>query len=299
MTAEQFYDSFADIDSTYITEAIDRRSIGKRSVWVKIACCIAVLLVFGTCVSQTPLMKHGFYITKQDEQYFLRNGFHPTTNSDTSDTMNNCEMWHGVSFDSVEEMRDDFLNYQFNESEIAHIEALLERHNGLVPIPDLTRLCKPVLPNDVSTNGRVQWSGSASYSFSVSCNNIYRLSMNTITKSYFEETPDRIFNLSVRDRLEVIYQEQIEDRNATLYRTRSPKNGHISEFIFYTLTDGDKTIYVYESYFYPGYSPENLSAFIKMYIQDDDRYAYVYMDNYEIRPTMEWLLSFGLEKLPE
>lgn len=299
MTAEQLYDSLADIDETYISEATDTLPKRNGSVWIKIACCITVILALGAWLSQTPLLKHGFYIAKQDEQYFLRNGFLPTTNSDTSDTMLNCEAWHGVHFDSVEEMRDDFLNYQFTESEIAHIEALLERHNGLVPIPDLSRLCKPVLPDDVSTNGRVQWSGSASYSFSVSCNNIYRLSMNTITKSHFEETPDSIFNLSVRDRLEVIHQEQIEDRNATLYRTRSPKNGHISEFIFYTLTDGDKTIYVYESYYQTGYSPENLSAFIKMYIQDDDRYAYVYMDNYEIRPTMEWLLSFGLEKLPE
>lgn len=294
MTAEQLYASFSDIDDCYLTETMNSQPKRKRSFWITFGCsAAALLLVLMSCISLIPLVQHGFYLSVRNGQFILTTG-HETAPPSSPDAALN-KWWHGVKFDSVEEMRSDFLTYHFTEEEMMHIDALLEENGGKVEIPNIMHLCKPILPDDVTWSGKVSWSGFPVYSFGTSCSSMVRLSMSVVTRTSFENCRDNLLNYTDSDRLELIEKTQIDDRNATLYRTQSKKNGHVSGFLVYTLTNGDKTIYVEEHYI-NDYSPSKLSDYISLYIQDNGYFSHVYMDGYETRPTIEWLLSFGMQK---
>ena len=137
----------------------------------------------------------------------------------------------------------------------------------------------------------VSWSGSSSYSFTL-YHNMPRLSFSTTTKSYFQKQKDRLTNYTGDDLLEVTRVEHIEDRNATVYYTRSKRNGHESSFMTYTILSGDREYIVAEHN-----DKENESSnYIQIWMRDGNCYGYVYLEynRAKDRPSITWLSSFGL-----
>lgn len=293
MTAEQLYDSFADIDSRYLTETMKATPKKTRSFWVKAACSAALILVLISCFSLFRQAQRGFYLSQQNGQFFLTTGQESDPNPNIPDN-SHSEALITVVFDSVEEMRRDFLTCNFAEKECEDIVRLLRRNGGKVEAPDLLNLCKPVLPDNVTWTGKVTWCGSAKYKLELSCDTMY-VDFTAYSKHDFEAEHEQFPKYEGADVFEVIEKTQVKDGNATLYRVQHKGNGHISCFLTYTLTDGDKTIYVREYFYDPD---SELPSYIKIAIRDDDLYCSILIDDYETRPSVEWLLSFGLERCP-
>ena len=167
---------------------------------------------------------------------------------------------------------------------------MLDYHPGKVAIPNLDNLCQPVLPEDIQWDGGIGWSGSHGYSFHTEQNTFQRFSYSVITQEAYDQQKDRLSNYTGTENEEVIRVEHIEDRNATIYYTRT-KNGHESSFMYYEIQVGDREIFVEEhrNYYYG-----NLNSYMHIYIGENGHYGCIYLEPEEARPSVEYLSSFGL-----
>jgi hypothetical protein len=292
MNDKQLFDAFNDIDSHYLNEQIRPFSKRRRNIIASIGCgIIALILVILCIVPLQKLFKHGFYLSHIDDKYYIYSVAHPSDSNSVPQQSNH--IGHGVEFGSVQEMYDDFINQNFSEYEIWNIQKLLEENHGIISVPDLHKLSEPICPKDVMIEPNVTWSGRDTYSFCVSVNSMNRLSFSTSTQEDYESAKERLFNYTGDEKLSLILERkvQVDDRNATIYYTKSLTNGHRGKFLVYTLTAGDKTIIVHEMFMH---TDDQMSIYIKLFIKEGDRYGSVYMDGYSYRPDEDWLLSFGL-----
>ena len=95
MTTEQLYDSFTDIDSRYLTETMEAPPKKTRSIWFKVACSAALILVLISCFSLFRKTQHGFYLCQQSGQFFLTTGQDSEPNPNIPNNLH-CENFIGV-----------------------------------------------------------------------------------------------------------------------------------------------------------------------------------------------------------
>jgi hypothetical protein len=301
MKDEQLFEAFSDIDQYYLNENIpherNRRRFSKFGtifaviVVLVLTCCSYGFLKFSYC---------GFYLVHEKDGYYLESYKNGAYESD-SDIMGGALIEARLlTFHSVKEMREDFLTYNFTEDEISNIRALIVENNGRIDVPDLNNLCEPICPGGYIFTGKVDWAGSDYYSFEIQNNGSPHIAIGGFSRKSHAKGVDRLLNYSGDEIVEVIEKRQIEDRNATLYVRQSRRNGNTSCMVVYMLVKDDKTIYVEERYKVSNpdeLTPDTIPSYINLYIQDGEVFASAYLQDFDYRPSAEWLLRFGLKKV--
>ena len=301
MKDEQLFEAFSEIDQYYLNEGVpyerSRRRFSKRGL-----ICALIIVAILACLSFLFLQysKYGFHLVHENDGYYLES-YKKGVYEYRADIMDGtCIVAQFLTFHSVAEMREDFLTYNYTEDEIYAIRALLEENGGKIKVPDLDNLCEPICPGGYTFTGKVSWSGSNHYSFYIQSNRSPQVFIGGSSKEAHLKGVDRLLNYSGDEIVEVIEKRQIEDRNATLYVERSRRNGKTFCFLVYALTQGDKTIYVEEDYgeIKPDeLTPDTIPSYINLYIQDGTAFASANLQNFDYRPSAEWLLLFGLKKV--
>ena len=97
----------------------------------------------------------------------------------------------------------------------------------------------------------------------------------------------------------------IEDRNARefIYTVTTGKY----KMLLYQIENGDRLLYVRELYcldynepeYLSGYMSETIPRSIRIFCKEEDVSWFAYFSNFEERPSIEWLTSFGVKKLAE
>ena len=152
MKEEQLFEAFDNIDATFIEETKNRR---RKILWrVMIGLVVIVLIILAVLPLRVQKYNPYYYISEEDGQYFLISRAEPTHYHAGNSC---CEPWHGVNFDSLQEMHDDFINCSFDEEELYHVQAMLDYHPGKVAIPNIYNLCQPILPDNIHWSGGVSW----------------------------------------------------------------------------------------------------------------------------------------------
>ena len=264
-----------------------------KALW-PVACGMFVIIIMLAAILQ-PIRKQDnpyYNIAIDNGNYYLVFEQEPNSNPPGNESINGSELWHGVNFDSLQEMYDDFMDCNFSESELSHIQALLERYSGKLSIPNLDNLCQPVLPENIRWDGGATWTGTDRYALHIKQDVSIRFSFIITNREHYERRKNTLTNYTGSETLEVIAVEYIEDRNATVYYTKSKKNSHESSFLVYVITEGDKEILVEE---HQNIGQDPLSNYMNVYIRENGFYGSLYIEYDENRPTVEWLSSFGME----
>lgn len=205
-----------------------------------------------------------------------------------------------IIFSSAEEMQSNFLYGGFSINELNTLaELVIQATDERLPIPDPHSLCEPITPGDVTWNGAISWDGWTNYQFIVASQSM-DISFSGISDDLFESRRRQYHNVSSNSKEELYKIEKISDRNATICYTASlngnnPLNGYTkNKYMIYTLIKGDKTILVRENF---RSIHDTESSSIHLLIQEGGCYGSVSIENYTTRPSVDYLLSFGLSPL--
>lgn len=215
-----------------------------------------------------------------------------------------CQMTFDKEYESLEHLRKTILENKFSEYDIG----LMQYHcdDGVVRIFDIDKMSAPLYPEDVYEDS-LWWSSSHYYfdlkskdknayirMFFVANGNADNMRPNTeqeLKEDLLGE--DEAFITPVFD--------SVESRQ--YQRESSESVGYSSIYVFYTVTDGSRTVEVEEIHRIAegeNYTSDHTPDCITLFISENGAYCKVVIENLSSRPTEEWLLSFGMEQyIPE
>lgn len=300
MNENQLFDAFGYIDSKYIEDA-KLPLARKRRVWAwkkLITVVVVLLLVIIATTTLTRYETEHYYITKNNGKFYLE-----FKEPSDKEYMNTCGYIYHINFASLQELYDDFTTGNFTETELDHMRAMEAEREHMraqhpeiderLGVPNLNRLCEPVLPEDISWDGRVTWYGSHKYLFSISQKSQFSINFYAITKEDFEQQIALYTDIEITSYIKNVSVEQIEDRNATVY-TIERYSGVNESYWIYDLSSGDKEMIVKESFPRTDYYTSHRLIVL---INEDDCYGFIEIVCNDTRPSVEWLSSFGLVPL--
>ena len=208
-----------------------------------------------------------------------------------------------VLFSSVDEMFHTLTNGMLDDGDLQVIYSLFATDNGYYRIVDPYNVNIPVLPEGrIFTT--VSVSSGGSYSFSVkNLTGEHDGGFDVITEEYYEK---RVSDLRERfaETFEKSHPHQTvsyvgveSERNATVYESKNESLEYRHKI--YSLSEGNKTIYVHETYRLMDKNSDarnssTVPSLICLYGSDNGVFFYCHTSQWTERPTEEWLLSFGV-----
>ena len=232
------------------------------------------------------------HLEKENGEYYLLMGSNESTDPD-----DNCfyPVYPVVMFDSVEEMKNDIESLNFTEEELEAIETFDRDDEGRIMICDLDQLYQPVFPSDLPEY-RVVWKG-VNYGFLFGyVNDPNRIEFELTSQEYYER---EVGNLLDEDNYAEMTPQIEEDRDATVYYYTATvyQDGVHTDVerkqVLYTYNKDGNTFYVYEYY---DVASNPAPKYIDVYGAVADKFVHLHVSNLTVRPSIEWLSSFGLEE---
>lgn len=206
----------------------------------------------------------------------------------------------GLNFDSLEQLRDTIINNKLTDRQLDIIRLdFVDNDTKKIQICNPNKLYQAVYPEKFEMY-KFTWKG-LSYTWSLNSGDTTGLYISYITKDGFDSYYKQ--NISTFDKSETVTKtENIEDRESTIsYYTTT--EGEFKR-VCYKLEQGEKTLYIAESYRLKGYTEyieDRVSLEVPYQIvilgEQNNEYFYAYLYGEEQRPSIEYLLEFGLREL--
>ncbi len=192
-----------------------------------------------------------------------------------------------LSFDNMHEFKTSVRGWRLTDAQKRNLVRSFEKNENGFKSCNFDNLYIPVTPGDY-TCGAVNWYGS-NYIVSVKGGDynaevqIYNAWQEEFVDYFKRWCVDKIYNYTSAG-IEKI--EEVEDRNArVIYH-------HGQKYILYTIQDEVKTLIVNEEY---QTKDAECPARIRLYCFGVDCSYMVYIYSPTSRPSVEWLLEFGVE----
>ena len=305
MKKEKFYELLGEIDENYIEEA--HLSVEKKTspIWLKwssIAVCIC-LIIFGTVVffelwdnNQSVNYSNEYVLEYEGDKCYM--SFLGERNDEEIDLLE-CRVFGITTFKSLEELKDTIINNKFTDSQLNIIRRdFVDKDTKKIQICNPNKLFQAVYPKKFEVTKFI-WKG-LTYAWILDSEES-SLSMGYITKEGFDSLYKQEIS-EIGELATVTKTEKIDDRNSTVsyYTTVA------GEFkrVCYKLEQGEKILYVAETYYLKGYTDyikNNVSLDVPKYItilgEQNNEYFRVYFSGEEQRPSIDYLLEFGLREL--
>lgn len=304
MKKEKFYELLGEIDENYIEEA--HLSVEKKTspIWLKwssIAVCIC-LIIIGTVVvfeiwdnNQSVNYSNEYVLNYEGDKCFM--SFAGERKVEKNDLLESRIF--GIPFKSLEELRDTIINSKFTDSQLNIIRMdFVDKDTKKIQICNPNKLYQAVYPEKFEVTMFI-WEG-LTYSWILDSEESY-LSMSYITKEDFDSLYKQDIS-EIGELATVTKTEKIDDRNSNVsyYTTVA------GEFkrVCYKLEQGEKTLYVAETYYLKGYTDYiknnvllDVPKSITILGKQNNEYFRVYLSGVEQRPSIEYLFEFGLKEL--
>ena len=205
----------------------------------------------------------------------------------------------GINFDSLEQLKNTIINNNFTDRQLDIIRRdFVDKDTKKIQICNPNKLFQAVYPKKFEVTKFI-WKG-LTYAWILDSEES-SLSMGYITKEGFDSLYKQEIS-EIGELATVTKTEKIDDRNSTVsYYTTDA-----GEFkrVCYKLEQGEKTLYIAEKYCLKGYTEytkNNVSHDIPKSIiilgEQENEYFRVFLAEVEQRPSIEYLLEFGLREL--
>ena len=249
---------------------------------------LVVILLFsalGGCNS-----RGGKVVVENSEYYFVLGD----AASKSHDSDNNIYGAH-IRFSSLKEMKNDFETGNFTEEELKDLSTLAD-DSGKVQICNLSELYEPIFPASPD-DYFVELQGGGYYKFVIAYTENYGYAHFYIQdKEYYDKEadttwPDKSQNITITEKTTE------PGRNANIYAfTTNDSSKTFIKVILYTITNGDKTLFIEETYYEESSS---IPSSIKIVGAQQEMYFQVAISEPKVRPSVEWLSSFGIKEYVE
>ena len=242
----------------------------------------------------------GYSIEKEGNDYYLviddvYNVYSEENNNGSVDELTITAP--SISFSSVKEMREKVLGGKLTDVQKKAMSQFSKDENGKIKILDFNNLYDAKLPSDVECK-YITWRGEI-YSFILNNEGYIRF----VEEDEYEELYQREFGIP-EDK--ITKKEETEDRSATVYYHYTDVAERKS--IQYKLEIPGGYLYIEEEYLLSFELADKFTSFKcsdtipqNIYVMGEvnDKYFYCYMNTMDFseRPSVEWLSSFGVEKL--
>lgn len=266
----------------------------------KIKCTLALFLViilFASCAQkENPYISNEYVLEYEGDKCYM--SFLGERNDEEIDLLES-RVFGITTFKSLEELKDTIINNKFTDSQLNIIRRdFVDKDTKKIQICNPNKLFQVVYPEKFEVTKFI-WKG-LTYAWILD-NEESSLSMSYITKERFDSSYKQDYS-GFNEMQNVIKTEIIDDRNSTIsYYTTDA-----GEFkrVCYKLEQGEKTLYIAEKYCLKGYTEytkNNVSHDIPKSIiilgEQENEYFRVYFSGEEQRPSIDYLLEFGLREL--
>ena len=249
-----------------------------------------IALVLALCCLAGCAKKMPYEIVKEDGETYLvmDEEKYPSSNSDQ------CTWTPAVYFNDMEEMLNDFQTGNFTELELLELSRFPRNEEGGVIVTALDDLWYATYPEGTSPFG-IKFC-SSQYTIYMNSDGYHHIIIEGLSEKAFETSLAWDILITEREDTKIVDQYEQADRNATVYHYyRNYTDGKEEKYdprisAIYTIEEGVKKIYVCENYD----NIEEIPTSIYVYISDGGRYAYMNLDEPEVKPSAEWLSQFGM-----
>ena len=265
----------------------------------KIKCTLTLFLVIilfaGCAQKETPYISNEYVLEYEGDKCYM--SFLGERKVEEKDLLDSRVF--GITLESLEELKDTIINNKFTDSQLNIIRMdFVDKDTKKIQICNPNKLFQAVYPKKFEATKFV-WEG-LTYSWFLDSEES-SLSMSYITKEDFDSLYKQEIS-EIGELATVVKTEKIEDRNSTVsYYTTT--EGEFKR-VCYELEQGEKTLYVAETYYLKGYSDyikNKVSLDVPKYItilgEQNNEYFRAYLSEVEQRPSVEYLLEFGLKEL--
>lgn len=202
-------------------------------------------------------------------------------------------------YSTVAKMREGFLNGSMTIDQANTIRRICTSPDGTAPILDPDRLYEFTLPDDTAPKDGVTLYG---HRYSVSFSNDFASGYIECQENTYHTEHDnaKYLDFLSNENITVHRKETVSDRFATVYHASTSVSKLM--FICYELHAGDKHMYIQESYCIENTSPlAQISTTIPYHIEiwgtDAQGSFYCSVPSLKERPSIQWLIGFGLSPL--
>lgn len=288
----------------------------------KIRCVFSILLVIsvmgtgcqtsnerGVTADETTVSKSEttYNITIKDGVHYLN--FSDGNDAENTDTDVGMRSF-ALSFQSLAEMKDVFLNNKLSNAQIETMKVGFPKNSDGIMIANMNQLYEPVLPVDVTISPDIRLRGP-SYSFDLcdtsteSLNAMYGF-FSIVPKSTYDSNYAAVLADLEKEHINTVTEMNVADRNATVYEYSTRSGGF--QLINYDITAGNKVLHISEHYTVDWYDESflpdrpiscSIPSRIQIFGCETGQYFEVSIHNISERPSVEWLSSFGLTEYVE
>lgn len=265
----------------------------KRTKVLLIACCALICCI--ACVLFFEYKSRDYDIINKGGKCYI--SFRPVEETEAESNKGDAYVSAviiGPTFSSVVEMKNDIENNNLSEQELYTIRTHYAK-DGLWEICDLDNLYDARLPGETSIK-QIALRGK-SYSFTLENYIAASCFINCLDEADYNKAFEEEYLGFPNEHEEVIWEEQTEDRNATIKYFRTEAG--VFKRLEYTLQQDGRMLYVIEEYilsFYTGSKPtsDTIPRTVTVYGEENGGYYKVWVLEPVERPSVEWITSFGL-----
>jgi hypothetical protein len=275
--------------NTYVTK---RRVSRWPGIIAAAAAVVALVILIVSSIhprGEKILQAKYYTIYNNDGIYSMDGGL-----SEGSDGLNAAIPGHPVRFMGLSEMRRIIFEGQLSDNALRAMKSFKRARNGGILLFNPNHMQDIVVPKDMWVNGLVIWLGYK-YSFSFE-NDEMRGSLTYCVIDESQECAEREINKAEKN-IVILSATHDPERNATVTVFQNTKNQRIWKQIVYTHTAGNRTITFVENY-HDGAEQEMPNS-IKFWGTDNGNYFYGDMSGMNERPSLEYLMEFGLKPFVE
>lgn len=296
MRRQRISEVIGSIDEKYVEEANSYVVKSKRNhpgwiKWAAMAACLALVLIGIIMLPNNP-SKADYNIVYQSGRCYVQfSEEFKDNNFNGNQNINNIEVIPFLGFDSLTDMKDQFLNYKLPNLWIRELLCFEKSENGFVEIPNMNKLYTPIHSHELEEDG-------ATLTENCYYVELKNQSGKSISWRYYykDEAYVEEYN-SERDEYihSVISQTGDADRNAIVY-TYTGYNDVVCKRVVYTITTETATLFVDEFY-----NRKDAKSPNDVVIYGSSEYGHFIVDFIfpDERPTLELISAFGIKPLDE
>ena len=299
MTNAQFLqDAFGLIADDIVDKAANTYVSGRVSRWpAAIAAAAAVIVV--VLLIASPLIRSGDQILKtkyyaiynSDGVYTMRGGL---SDSAAGDGHHACMPASFVKFAGLSDMRRIIFEGELSDRALRIMKGFKKAKYGGILLFDPNNMQDILVPEGTRVNGLITWYGCA-YQF--------EFSNETLSGSLTYDIVDDSESLAERyiqkeeHGITVLSQTFDPERNATETVFQYVSSQHVWKQVVYTVTQGDKSVTFVEDYW--NGAEQQVPGSIDFWGTDNGNFFYGSFHNMTERPSVEYLMQFGLKPFEE
>ena len=267
-----------------------------KNIKILLVAVLVLILCAGCSQKDAPYISNEYVLEYEGDKCYMS---FVGESKPKEDDMLDCRSL-GLNFDSLEQLRDTIINNKFTDRQLDIIRLdFIDKDSKKIQICNPNKLYQAVYPEKFEM-WKLTWKG-LSYTWSLNSGNTTGLHFSYITKDVFDSYYEQ--NISTFDKSEIVTKtENIEDRESTI-SYYSTTEGEFKR-VCYKLEQGEKTLYIAESYRLKGYTEyikDRVSLEVPYQIiilgEQNNEYFYAFLHGEEQRPSIEYLLEFGLKEL--